>query len=75
LTFPQVTRISVPSSIPGSSTRKGPLILNGPFFGSPVCREYKSLIRKGKAVTIAAIATYAYDQIDQARAELNAVSK
>ena len=28
-----------------------------------------------EAMTTAAIATYAYDQIDQARAELNAVSK
>jgi hypothetical protein len=29
----------------------------------------------GPAMTTAAIVTYAYDQIDQARAELNAVSK
>jgi predicted ATPase len=36
---------------------------------------YESLARKGEAMTTAAIATYAYDQIDQARAELNAVSK
>jgi hypothetical protein len=31
---------------------------------------YESLARKGEAMTTAAIATYAYDQIDQARAEL-----
>ena len=36
---------------------------------------YESLARSGEAMTTAAIATYAYDQIDQARAELNAVSK
>jgi hypothetical protein len=38
-------------------------------------QTYGSLTRKGKAMTTAEIATYAYDQIDQARAELNAVSK
>ena len=36
---------------------------------------YKALARKGAELTIAAALTYAYDQIDQARAELNAVSK
>jgi predicted ATPase/class 3 adenylate cyclase len=36
---------------------------------------YESLSRKGESMTAAAMATYAYDQIDQARAELNAVSK
>jgi predicted ATPase len=36
---------------------------------------YESLARKGETMTTAEIATYAYDQIDQARAELNAVSK
>jgi predicted ATPase/class 3 adenylate cyclase len=36
---------------------------------------YESLARKGETMTTAAIAAYAYDQIDQARAELNAVSK
>jgi hypothetical protein len=38
-------------------------------------QTYESLARKGEAMTTAAIATCAYDQIDQARAELNAVSK
>jgi hypothetical protein len=38
-------------------------------------QAYESLARKGEAMTIAAMATCAYDQIDQARAELNAVSK
>ena len=36
---------------------------------------YESLARKGETMTTAAMATYAYDQIDQARAELNAVPK
>jgi predicted ATPase len=36
---------------------------------------YESLARKGETMTTAAIATYAHDQIDQARTELNAVSK
>jgi hypothetical protein len=37
--------------------------------------DYESLARKGETTSTAEIATYAYDQIDQARAELNAVSK
>jgi hypothetical protein len=40
--------------------------------GDPV---YESLARKGESMTTSAMVTYAYDQIDQARAELNAVSK
>jgi predicted ATPase len=36
---------------------------------------YESLARKGATMTTAAMATYAYDQIDQTRAELDAVSK
>ena len=40
--------------------------------GDPV---YESLARKGETMTTAAIVTYAYDQIDQARAELDAVSE
>ena len=38
-------------------------------------QTYESLARKGAAMTTAAMATYAFDQIGQARAELNAVSK
>ena len=38
-------------------------------------QTYESLARKGETMTTAAMATYAYDQIGQARAELNAVSK
>jgi hypothetical protein len=38
-------------------------------------QTYESLAQKGKTMTTAVMATYAYDQIDHARAELNAVSK
>jgi predicted ATPase len=38
-------------------------------------QAYESLARKGETMSTSAMATYAYDQIDQARAELNAVSK
>ncbi len=38
-------------------------------------QTYQSLARKGQRMTTAAMVTYAYDQIDQARTELNAVSK
>jgi len=38
-------------------------------------QTYESLARKGKTMTTAAMVTYAYDQIDQARAELTTVSQ
>jgi hypothetical protein len=38
-------------------------------------QTYESLARNGETMTTAAMAAYAYDQIDQARTELNAVSK
>jgi hypothetical protein len=38
-------------------------------------QTYESLARTGETMTTAEIVAYAYDQIDQARAELNAVSK
>ena len=38
-------------------------------------QTYESLAREGETMTAAAIVTYAYDQIDQVRAELNDVSK
>ena len=38
-------------------------------------QAYESLARNGKTMTTAAMVTYAYDQIDQARTELKAVSK
>jgi hypothetical protein len=36
---------------------------------------YESLARSGETMTMTAVATYAYEQIDQARAELNTVAK
>jgi predicted ATPase len=38
-------------------------------------QTYESLARKGETMTTAEMVAYGYDQIDQARAELNAVSK
>ena len=38
-------------------------------------QTYESLARKGATMTISAMATYACDQIDQARATLKAVSE
>ena len=38
-------------------------------------KTYDSLARNGETMTTSAIVAYAYDQIDQARAELSAVSK
>jgi hypothetical protein len=38
-------------------------------------QTYESLARKGETMTTAEIVTYAYGQIDEARAELKAVSK
>ena len=37
-------------------------------------QAYESVACKGETMTTAEIVTYAYDQIDQARAELKAVS-
>jgi len=38
-------------------------------------KTYETLARKGETMTTADMVTYAYGQIDEARAELNAVSK
>ncbi|HWS93312.1 MAG TPA: hypothetical protein VN306_12715 [Mycobacterium sp.] len=38
-------------------------------------QAYESLAREGETMTTAAMVTYAYDQIEQARTELNAVSE
>jgi hypothetical protein len=46
--------------------------LKGELLGD---QTYESLARKGEAMTTAAMVTYAYDQIEQARTELNASSK
>jgi hypothetical protein len=36
---------------------------------------YESLARKGQSMTIAAIVTYAFDEIERARSELNAAAE
>jgi hypothetical protein len=38
-------------------------------------QTYESLARKGNAMTTAEMVAFAYDQIDQARAELKTVAK
>jgi hypothetical protein len=38
-------------------------------------KTYETLARKGETMTTGDMVTYAYGQIDEARAELNAVSK
>ena len=38
-------------------------------------QSYEALARKGETLSTAGMVTYAYDQIDQARTELNAVLK
>ena len=38
-------------------------------------QTYESLARNGETMTTAVMVTYAYDQIDQARTQLEAVSK
>jgi hypothetical protein len=38
-------------------------------------QTYESLAREGETMSTSAMVTYAYDQIDQARAELDGVSK
>ena len=38
-------------------------------------QTYESLAHNGETMTTAAMATYAYDQIDQARTELKTVAK
>jgi tetratricopeptide (TPR) repeat protein len=60
-----------------------PLVASLPEFAGAIAhlrevlgdQTYESLARAGESMTPAAMATYAYDQIDQARTELNAVSK
>jgi hypothetical protein len=42
------------------------------IFGDQV---YESLARKGESMTIAAIVTYAFDEIERARSELNAAAE
>jgi len=60
-----------------------PLTARSPQFNTAIAhlrdvlgdQTYESLARKGETMTTAAMVTYAYDQIDQARAELDAAAK
>jgi hypothetical protein len=62
--FPKPTgTAALPMHTPGYSTRA---VLSD--------ETYESLAHEGETMTIAEMATYAYDQIDPARTELNAVS-
>ena len=72
LTIPQIAQLTNRTV---DTVRYWRLHGNGPktFRSNNRVYAYKSesLARKGETMTIAAMATYAYDQIDQARAELD----
>ena len=58
--------------------RHAPEASRSPDRDPACCRDnatYKSPARKGEVMTTVKMVNYAYDQIDQARAELNAVLK
>ena len=79
--FDRLGRYQAAATIAGFAV--SPLTAALPEFSSAIAhlREvlgeetYESLAREGETMTTAAMATYAYDQIDQARTELNTVSK
>jgi hypothetical protein len=56
----------------GWACDRGSRVAGWGFLGD---ERYEARARAGETMTNAAMATYALDQIDQARAELNAVSK
>jgi hypothetical protein len=64
-------------------TGVNPLAAAIPYFGPPITHlrdvlgeaSYETMARKGETMTIAEMANFAFDQIDQARAELTEVSK
>jgi hypothetical protein len=75
-------RFEAAATIAGSSYN--PVSLTGvPEFRATIAhlrqmlgdQPYESFARNGEAMTTAAMATYAYHQIDQARAQMHAVSK
>jgi hypothetical protein len=78
--------VSPKLSSPGSSTVShaiSPLTAALPEFSATISdlrdllgdQTYELLARKGETMTTAAMAKYAYDQIDQTRVEVNGVSK
>ncbi|HUO39904.1 MAG TPA: hypothetical protein VMU34_19605 [Mycobacterium sp.] len=79
--FDRLERFEPAATIAGFAF--SPLTATVPEFSTTVAhlrdvlddQSYESLAHKGEAMSTAAMVTYAYDQIDQARTELNAVSK
>ena len=51
------------------------MLASGTRNGTRAPPSHESLARAGETMTTTEIVTYAYDQIDEFRAELNAVSK
>jgi predicted ATPase len=79
--FDRLGRYEPAATIAGSAF--SPLTAALPEFSAAIAhlrdvlgdQTYESLARKGETMTAAAMVAYAYDQIDQARTDLNAVSK
>jgi hypothetical protein len=79
--FDRLGRYEPAATIAGSAF--SPLTAALPEFSAAIAhlrdvlgdQTYESLARNGEAMSTAAMVAYAYDQIDQARAELNGVSK
>ena len=74
-------RLEPAATIAGFAFSPLPVLLPEPSAAIAHLREvlgdqtYESFARQGETMTTAAMVTYAYDQIDQARAELDAVAK
>ena len=72
-----------PAATIAGYTGVNPLAAAIPYFGPAITHlrdvlgeaSYETLARKGETMTIAEMANFAFDQIDQARAELTEVSK
>jgi hypothetical protein len=79
--FDRLDRYEPAATIAGSAF--SPLTAALPEYSSAIThlreilgdQTYESLARKGETMTAAAMVAYAYDQIDQARTDLNAPSK
>src|SRR5215203_3196755 len=82
---PSAHRVSCRVFPPSPASPSQPLSLHSPTSQSSAPRShlrdvlgaatYESFARTGETMTTAEMSTYTYDQIDQARAELKAVSK
>jgi hypothetical protein len=68
---PAATITGFVRSVPGTALAVPEITGVIPHLGEVLGDQtYESLARKGETMTTAAMATYAYDQIDQARTEL-----